>query len=248
MRVNPIMTVAVCVAILSIAGETPAQGLFGGLSRPMQAIQPPRSLSGLSGSVAAPRDSRAGGLGTLMEETAESVGQMTDDKRFLRGNRAAGDFVGTDSGDKAGFIGSAAADNSGPIRSATTGSLVRTTTGPAINRTRVKAPAPYMYEARLRIGFDVNPQSLPTYTTKVVQRLMRVRAIDPASSFEVKLEGSTAILSGTVGSAREKSLAGLLLTFEPGISNVKNELVVRRPLPTPSHSPSNSEPSQAGDS
>ena len=245
MKVNSILTVTVCVAALAAAGEAPAQGLFGEMSRPTGSIQPSRSLGGLSGSIAPPRD---GGLGTLMESTAETVGVVTGAERFLRGNRAADDFVGTDSGDRAGFVGSSTADNSGPIRSATTGPLVKTTTEPAINRTRVRSPAPYMYEARLRVGFDFNPQSLPTQTTKVVQRLIRARAIDPASSIEVKLEGSTAILSGTVGSGREKSLAGILLMFEPGISKVKNELVVRPPSMVPSRSPSDSEPPKAGDS
>lgn len=235
MRVNSIVAVAVCMAVLATAGEALAQG----------AIQPPRSMGGMGGSISAPR---AGGLGTAMESTAESIGQLTGGERFLRGNRAADDFVGTDSGDRAGFVGSATGDNSGPIQSATTGALVRTTTGPEINRTRVRSPAPYMYEARLRIGFDVNPQSLPTQKTKVAQRLMQARAIDPASSIEVKLEGSTAILSGTVGSGREKSLAGILLMFEPGISKVKNELVVRPPSMVPSRSPSDSEPPKAGDS
>ena len=245
MKVKSILAVTVCVAVLATAGEALAQGLFGGSSRGPGAIQPPRSLSGMVGSISAPR---AGGLGTVMEDTAESVGKLTGGERFVRGNRAADDFVGTDSGDRAGFVGSATGDNSGPIRSATTGSLVRTTTGPAINRTRVRSPAPYMYEARLRVGFDVNPRSLPAQETKVVQRLMQARAIDPASSIEVKLEGSTAILSGTVGSGREKSLAGMLLTFEPGISNVKNELVVRPPSMVPARSPSDSEPPKADDS
>ena len=243
MRVKSILTVTVCAAVAALGGEAAAQGLFGGSSRTPGAIQPPRSMGGLGGSITAPR---AGGLGTVMESTAESVGQLSGAERFVRGNRDADDFVGTDSGDRAGFIGSGG-DNSGPIQSATTGSLVRTTTGPAINRTRVRSPAPYMYEARLRVGFDVNPRSLPAQETKVVQRLMRARAIDPASSIEVKLEGSTAILSGTVGSGREKSLAGMLLTFEPGISTVKNELVVRPPSAVPSQSPSDSEPPKARD-
>ena len=231
MRINSIVTVAVCVALLATAGETQAQRPSGPLS------------GGLGGSIAPPRED---GLGTVMESTAESVGKLTGAERFLRGNRAAGDFVGTDSGDRAGFVGSAAADNAGPIKSATAGALVRTTTGPAINRTRARSPAPYMYEARLRVGFDVNPRSLPVQKTRVVQRLMQARAIDPASSIEVKLEGSTAILSGAVGSARERSLAGMLLTFEPGISKVKNELVVRPPLRVPTQSPSDSERPKAG--
>jgi osmotically-inducible protein OsmY len=245
MKVKSILAVTVCVAVLATAGESRAQGLFRDSSGARGAIQAPRSMGGLGGSIATPRD---GGASTKMDETAESIGQLTGGERFLRGSRAAGDFVGTDSGDRAGFVGSATADNSGPIQSATTGALVRTTTGPAINRTRVRSPAPYMYEARLRIGFDVNPQSLPMRKTKVDQRLMQARAIDPASSIEVQLEGSTAILRGTVGSGREKNLAEMLLMFEPGISNVKNELVVRPPSRVPARSPSDSGPPKDGDS
>ena len=244
MRVNSIVTVTACVVVLATAGEALAQGLSGGSSQNRGSIQPPRSrvVPGRPGT-----SSGGSELDTEMASTAESIGQISGAERFLRGNRATDDFVGTDSGDAGGFVGSGS-DNTGPIRSAITGSLVRTTTGPAINRTRVRSPAPYMYEARLRVAFAVSPRSLPMQETKVVQRLMRARAIDPASSIEVKLEGSTAILSGTVGSGREKSLAGMLLTFEPGISNVKNELTVRPPSRVPTRSPSDSGLPKTGDS
>ncbi len=237
------LAVALCLGVLMTGQEAMAQ--FGG------SIQPPRAFEGLGGSAAPARPGglgTAGGLGTLMESSAESIGQVSTEDRFIRGNRAADDFVGIDSGDRAGFIGATGADNTGPIQSATTGALVRTTTGPAINRTRVRAPAPYMYEARLRVGFEFSPRSLPEHTTMVARRLMGVRTIDPASSIEVKLEGSTATLAGFVGSDREKSLAGMLLMFEPGISSVKNDLVVRPPSTGPPQSPSDAKTPKTGDS
>ncbi len=244
MKVISKLAVALCLGVLVTGQEAMAQ--FGG------AIQPPRAFEGLGGSAAPARPGglgTAGGLGTLMESSAESIGQVSAEDRFIRGNRTADDFVGIDSGDRAGFIGAAGADNTGPIQSATTGNLApKTTTGPAIYRTRVRSPAPYMYEARLRVGFDVSPRSLPEHTTMVARRLMGVRAIDPASSIEVKLAGSTATLAGFVGSDREKRLAGMLLMFEPGISSVKNELVVRPPSTGPPQSPSDAKAPKTGDS
>jgi hypothetical protein len=238
MKISSTVTFAVCIAVLATAGESLAQ-------RGPGSIQPPRPRATPGGSAAG---SRGSGLGTLMEDSVESIGQVTGAERFVRGNRAADDFVGSDSGDQAGFVGSSTAANDGPIQSATTGALVAPTTPPAINRTRARSPAPYMYEARLRVGFQVFRQPLAIRETKVAQRLALARVIDPASLIVVKLEGSTAILSGVVGSAREKSLTGMLLTFEPGISNVRNELMVRPPSMVPSRSPSDPEPPKPGDS
>ena len=45
------------------------------------------------------------------------------------------------------------------------------------------------------------------------------------------MAGRTAILRGEVTSARERDLAELAALVEPGISAVKNELVVATPAP-----------------
>ena len=43
----------------------------------------------------------------------------------------------------------------------------------------------------------------------------------------VVMSGNTAILRGTVNSVRTSELLTQLLSFEPGINGVKNELVVK---------------------
>jgi osmotically-inducible protein OsmY len=170
--------------------------------------------------------SGSGAARSVQESTSgNTVGTVTGAERFVRGNRAAGDFVGSDSGDRSAFIG-AAGETSGSIQSAATGTLVRGSAIAEVNRTRVRAPAPSMYEARLRIAFDFNQPSKAAASQAAARQLKVSRAVDPTSSIEVSVAGSTATLRGVVGSEREKRLAQMMMLFEPGISSVKNELAI----------------------
>ena len=161
---------------------------------------------------------------------ADDVGQISGDERFLRGARDATDFVGADSRDR-GFVGGQSAAD-GEIRSSIENAreLVREAVDPAINRMRTPPQLESgMYAPRLRLGFT--PTRLPAQAmeTSMMERLSVSPSIRSSTPLEVSVAERTATLRGTVGSEHEKKLAGLMLLFEPGISEVRNELAVATP-------------------
>ena len=88
---------------------------------------------------------------------------------------------------------------------------------------------------RMVIGFEI-PEHLAKSTMSVNQensvamaRMHRVldRAVpEKSGSVQVTLDGSTAVLQGSVQNDHQKKLVEMLLKMEPGIADVKNELTV----------------------
>ena len=157
------------------------------------------------------------------------VGEVQGSERFLRGNRGRRDFVGSDSGDRQGFVGNEQATGSTSTRTSTDGLQRRTDQGREINKVIPALPKNGMYYPTLRLGF-----SLPTtVATDLGQRLGLELAsssrFSDRSHFEVLVEGTTAILRGEVSSAAERDVAEVVARFEPGIYQVKNELKVLQP-------------------
>lgn len=75
-------------------------------------------------------------------------------------------------------------------------------------------------------------------TTQVTTRLTKIPRLQVTGPLSVTMEGSTAVLTGHVGSEGDRDLAERMVLLEPGISSVRNELQVRPapeavPVPTP---------------
>ncbi|HUP77383.1 MAG TPA: hypothetical protein VM260_02400, partial [Pirellula sp.] len=97
-----------------------------------------------------------------------------------------------------------------------------------INRPLPPQPAKGMYYPRLEIDF-VNASSQEESLKEGPagkEANLRVAQFS-AGSAKVTMLGSTAILRGTINSVRSSELLEQLLSFEPGIDRVKNELVVQ---------------------
>jgi hypothetical protein len=164
---------------------------------------------------------------------------MSEAARFLRGNRAASDFVGTGTSETRRFVGSEQAGGEGEeIRSAIDNLQVET--APDANQTAgaVRPPRVPMNAPRLRVGFEFVPQVPTEVSDRLAHRLQAASPRAGTSRIEVSVAGDVAILRGEVASARDRKLAELLVGFEPGIAAVKNQLVVRPadsppPLPPP---------------
>jgi hypothetical protein len=183
--------------------------------------------------------SRAGGmLGQGVKDSA-SVGTVNFNERFIRGNRRPDSFVGGDSRDRRGFVGSQRGGQTGRPRPAISGILG--STAPDANRTAVPAGGSRSgpYEPRLAVGFNV----IRPPEEAVAQGLARLLRASPefhsTSRIEVSVEGAIATLRGEVASERDRTLAEKLVLFEPGIDSVRNELKVRNPSAGPlEHRPS----------
>jgi osmotically-inducible protein OsmY len=212
MMTRPITTALALAATVVAAGDAQAQ-LFGNRS--------------LGDSV-----SRRG------RQADANVGTVTGNERFVRGNREGSSFVGTDSRESRNFVGS---QNASPATSGSTLTApVRIEQAPDANRaTRASAsrgPRGGLYRPRLAVSFSHPPLSSQQAATTRAQQVAALLArqldsafADRSRSIEVSLEGGKATLKGVVPSEHERSLAGLLALFEPGISEVENELVVKPP-------------------
>jgi len=172
----------------------------------------------------------SGALGSLTTSGQGNVGQVDTSSRFMRNQRQPGEFVGTSAEDVRNFFLGAvqAGQNTGRQGQATTS--IR---GP--NRaTGANRPTGGRGTARrargdvstaLSLGFTYPSRPTPVGTTLAerLQGLERIRTLSPVT---VEVQGDTATLRGTVASTHDRDLCEQLARLEPGIWNVRNEIVV----------------------
>ncbi len=239
-RKNTLLVVTLAVWFLPAHGAL-AQ-LFGNRSLGSSISRQPSPSAASRSSAARPTNRASAARGTAeAKPVAGEVGGslISEDARFVRGNRAAADFVGTDVGETQQFVGSQQAGGDGEeIRSAI--DELQVELAPDANQTAaaVRPPRVPMYAPRLRIDFEFSPPPSTEVSDALVRRLQAVPAPAGSSRIEVSVEGGVATLRGAVACARDRKLAELLVGFEPGIASVQNRLTVRSarlppPLPPP---------------
>lgn len=205
-------------------------GLWGGgmLLLSMLATPAHAQLFG-NRSVGRPINSPQGQGGGLGAGGAASVGatagMLDGSERFLRGNRSRRDFVGSNRGSQTGFVGATQAIGVGRVPAATEGLRIDRSAAPQLNRPLPAQLSQGLYYPRLELGFSP-PDTLiaPTEVAASQRMLDRVYGV-AGESVDLTIAGRTAILRGTVKSARAAELAEQLLSFEPAIDHVQNELV-----------------------
>jgi hypothetical protein len=90
-----------------------------------------------------------------------------------------------------------------------------------------------MYYPRLVISFEtpaVAAAEADLPARRALDTLVRSPQMSGPSRIVVSMAGRTAILQGEVPSARDREMAEILLSFEPGISTIQNELQVNPDL------------------
>jgi len=230
MRFRPILTVLAAATMAAVAAEAHAQ-LFG--SRTLGTTSSSSTLS----------KSRPSG--------ASDAGSASIRQRFLSDYFGEDDFVGAGSGDQRGFVGARRLFSSGASqpstssrnvsRSRTSTPTVRVERAPDANRslqsTSAKGALGKLYSPRLAVGFG-QPGPAPSEVSRNLARQLAISltghlasafAVDPTRRIEVSLADGKATLRGSVSSEHEKMMAGLLALFEPGISEVENQLQVGHP-------------------
>ncbi|MBM4092004.1 MAG: BON domain-containing protein [Planctomycetes bacterium] len=163
----------------------------------------------------------------------DDVGTLQGHERFLRRNRRPTDFVGTDLRDLQRFIGQLQASVRGGGLDTTEGLRERVDRSTTINQPLAPLARGTMYHPRLTIdvGFDVTPATNGLAERRILDQLVDIPRLSGACRIEVLLAERTAILRGEVPSAADRDLAEVLVSFEPGISTVQNDLVVNPLLP-----------------
>ena len=174
---------------------------------------------------------RAGTAAAATSAGGASVGATSGlqgaNARYLRGNRSRQDFVGSNRTDLSGFVGSGQAIGVGRVP--TTAETLRLETAKAdrINRPLPPQPAKGMYYPRLSLESDSETSNMLPSIGPASQEVTERIAEFSKGRANVSMAGTTAVLRGTVSSNREAELLAQLLSFEPGIDRVKNELVVK---------------------
>jgi len=164
--------------------------------------------------------------------SSEGTGTVRN-QRFVRGNRSAANFVGSDRSEAGSFVGTQQAGLGAAIRSAASGIQAAADEANQVNRPVPRPGKGDMYPPRLAVGFDYEPASGQELANRITAQVQK-----QGLPIEVWVEGRTAILRGAVASEEEQALARHLVEFEPGISAVRSELTVgppsaATPLPLP---------------
>ena len=85
----------------------------------------------------------------------------------------------------------------------------------------------------LGVEFARGPAEVATAPAKVGQRVqtqfVRIPQVRGSGSVNVQMDGQTAVLRGEVKSQRDSDLIGRMVQLEPGVADVRNELVVTPP-------------------
>lgn len=94
----------------------------------------------------------------------------------------------------------------------------------------------------MRLGFDAPARSTAVVNARFASVVNRVleRPDMGGGQVTVSVEGSTAVLSGTVTTEHARDVIERLAMLEPGIAEVRNELLVNPAAPTPATGPTSS--------
>ena len=209
-------------------------GFGGGTSTRSSSQTSGRTASGAFGSrnlgSGANRGTRSFASGTgSRQQDASTAGQLTGNERFLRGNRQ-GQFVGADTQDMANFFGMLAGGGGGRRQG---GMGPMPGLGPGGGRGNDpnaqgnQRNQPRRIPARVVVAFEyraVAPARLSSTLSARLSRAFRGRL----AGLEVQMDGRTAVLRGEVATPHDRVLAEQLALLEAGISEVRNELVVRQ--------------------
>ncbi len=106
------------------------------------------------------------------------------------------------------------------------------------------------YQSPLHVSYvaDVNYQAVApaVVETKLASALSTSQAVQATGPIKVKMDGDVAVITGSVATAHDRSLATQMVMLEPGVNQVHNELAIvpkKKPateLPTPGSTGSSS--------
>lgn len=82
--------------------------------------------------------------------------------------------------------------------------------------------------AVVRLGFDAPATDAAQTKTQISARVGRMSLPDRMKQVQIEMEGRTAILRGNVPSESDKRMMERLLSLEPGVSKIRNEITISK--------------------
>ncbi len=159
-------------------------------------------------------------------------GKLRGNERFLRENRRRGDFVGSDRFENRSFVGNQQGQTTGRAIPSTLGVTGNQDRSAQINQPLTRPSRNQAYHPTLQLDRkSFSPTgTLSALTFQAGNQLKRElenpERFSSTNRWTLRLVGRTAILTGVVADVEQKELAELLVSFEPGVSAVQNELTV----------------------
>ena len=193
-------------------------------------VRSPIGTSNTGGRVAVPSFGSGAAAGP---QAATGAGLLDGNERFVRGNRTRQDFVGTGRNDLTGFVGAGQAIGVGRVPAASESFRLEATNANRINKPIPKQPAKGLYYPRLVLedSQEVGERSSTSneeYASLMTQLQKRVTNAAGPDVQVIIAPAGTAVLKGTVDSKRIAELVATILSFEPGIDRVENQLTLKQ--------------------
>jgi osmotically-inducible protein OsmY len=254
MRVRHVLFACAIVGSLLIPAEVLAQyqsnnNNMGSSSGGMSSGGASQGRQGMFGNRTMGGAGTRSGRGTFNAGNAFGASNDLSNARFVRGNRQAGDFVGTDAQDQQHEVGGVQDDmNTGnyPQSGGPTSSTSRGSNNPNsrqnTNRNRQDSGGSAgqnstSIRTTFRAGFDYPKPKPNQLKTTLTRRLALMSSIQTQAPIRVEVQGRTTILRGVVATDHDRFLAESMIRLEPGVEKVKNELEVENPTPEDSTPP-----------
>jgi len=163
-----------------------------------------------------------------------SIGVLGTGERFRRENRRRGQFVGADAFERQTFVGSVQGATQ-PTGALPVTGITAATQGPSatsINTRRQRSTGNGIYDPPLVVAFDVPRKPANDKTAALSVWLAQITALQ-GCRISLSLTGRNVVVRGYVEAENQKWLAEQLLLMEPGISQVRNQLLVSPAEPPP---------------
>ncbi len=156
----------------------------------------------------------------------DDAGTLQGNERFLRTNRRASDFVGPDIRELQRFIGSIQARSPAALPPATTDVRRRIDRSTSVNQPLKPAGNDEIGLPQLVFDFGRPSVIESDLQRELAGTLERCPQLADSSRIEVSVAGRIATLRGEVASDADRDLVALLVSFEPGVSTIRNALEV----------------------
>ena len=172
--------------------------------------------------------------GAAAAKTSETAGTLQGNERFMRENRSRNDFVGSNRTSQQGFVGSEQAIGSGRVPTAAESLPAIADESRRINRPHPPLGPNEIYHPYLTLElsesvprmFQPTQRQLDDAMRFVIDNRLQQRIASDSPNVRILRNGGTAILSGTVSDLRQATQVRLLLSFEPGVYTIQDQLQI----------------------
>jgi osmotically-inducible protein OsmY len=135
--------------------------------------------------------------------------------------------VGRDSREQTTFVGQQQGSATGRVQTAVASQpAVRFERNANLASQRTNQSTSGIYEPRLAIGFSFEPAVPDALAERLAQSLNALPQFRRMGPLSVTVDARTATIRGVVVSTEDRKFAEVIVGFEPGVSDVVNQLTV----------------------